>query len=236
VQKALEVIACSVIDATEAELGGANRVELVRALAMGGFTPDISIVRGVVEAVRIGVRVMIRESDAPTVSDEREFELIQEQARQFCRLPIEGLVAGFVRDGAIDVGRLERIVHLAPHRRITFHRAFEQVADPGESLRMLKHFPQVDRVLTRGCEGDASARRRCLEDLQELASPEITIVAAGGPEEKTLRALAESEVIRELHVGRAARVPAVHHGNVRHERVAAVREILDRADRPMART
>ncbi len=48
VQKLLEVIACSTEDAIESESGGANRVELVRALGKGGFTPDLMIVRAIV--------------------------------------------------------------------------------------------------------------------------------------------------------------------------------------------
>jgi copper homeostasis protein len=236
VQKVLEVIACSAEDAIEAESGGANRVELVRALAMGGFTPDLTIVQQVVAAVKIPVRVMIRESDATTVYSAEEFRLIEDRLRRIRELPLEGIVVGFVRKGVIETDKLERIIKIVPTWRITFHRAFEHVNDTKEALHILKQFPQVDRVLTRGCDGDGVARRRCLEERQAEAGPEITIIAAGGPEEKTLRLLGGSEVIREVHVGRAARMPAVHNGLVRRARVAAVREILDSSSRPMVGT
>ncbi len=232
VQKVLEVIACSAEDAVEAESGGANRIELVRALAMGGFTPDLMIVQQVAAAVNIPVRVMIRESDASTAYSAEEFRLIEDRLRRISELPLEGIVVGFVRRGVIETDKLERIIKIVPTWRITFHRAFEQVNDTKEAFRTLKQFPQVDRVLTRGCEGDGATRRRCLEERQAEAGPEITIIAAGGPEEKTLRLLGESQIIREVHVGRAARTPAVHNGLVRRARVAAVREILDLAIHP----
>jgi copper homeostasis protein CutC len=59
--KTLEVIVTTVDEAIEAEAGGADRLELVRALDVGGLTPEISIARGVLAAVRIPVRVMVRE-------------------------------------------------------------------------------------------------------------------------------------------------------------------------------
>jgi copper homeostasis protein len=236
VQKLLEVIACSAEDAIESESGGANRVELVRALAKGGFTPDLMIVRAIVSAVRIPVRVMVRESDAPTVFSAEEFRLIEDRLRRLSELPLDGVVVGFVRKGVIETEKLERIIKIVPNWRITFHRAFEQVNDPIEALRTLKQFPQIDRVLSCGCDGDAATRLLRLEELQQEAGPEITILAAGGSDEKTLRLLASSDVISEVHVGRAARMPAVHNGPVRRARVAAVREILDSGRRPMVGT
>ena len=65
----LEVIACTVDDAVAAERGGADRIELVRDLGRGGLTPDIALTAAVVDAVRIPVRVMIREDEPFVVSD-----------------------------------------------------------------------------------------------------------------------------------------------------------------------
>ncbi|MBZ5592386.1 MAG: hypothetical protein LAP39_09125 [Acidobacteriia bacterium] len=58
----LEVIACSVADAVAAERGGAGRLEIVRALEAGGLTPLLSLVKEIVAAVSIPVRVMLREN------------------------------------------------------------------------------------------------------------------------------------------------------------------------------
>jgi copper homeostasis protein len=227
VQKLLEVIACSTEDAIESELGGANRIELVRALGNGGFTPDLTMAQAILSTAKIPVRVMLRESDGPTVFSAEEFRLIEGRLRRMSELPLDGIVVGFVRKGVVETEKLERIIKIAPHLRITFHRAFEQVRDPQEALRTLKQYPQVDRVLSHGCDGDGPARLRCLEELQHEAGSQITVLAAGGSDEKTLRLLAASEVIREVHVGRGARVPSDHSGSVRRSRVAAVREILD---------
>ncbi len=58
----LQVIACSVADAIEAQRGGAGRLEVVRAMDAGGLTPPVSRVREILAAVSIPVRVMLREN------------------------------------------------------------------------------------------------------------------------------------------------------------------------------
>src|SRR5208283_1857342 len=154
VQKLLEVIACTPEDAIESQFGGANRVEVVRALAKGGFTPDLIVVRQLVSAVKIPVRVMLRESDAATVFSAAEFRLIEDRLRRLSELPLDGIVVGFVRKGVVETEKLERIIKIVPDWHITFHRAFEQIEDQRGALRILKQFPQVDRILTCGCDGD----------------------------------------------------------------------------------
>ena len=59
----LEVIACSVNDALEAERGGAGRLEVVRELGKGGLTPALQLVEEITKVVSIPVRVMIRERE-----------------------------------------------------------------------------------------------------------------------------------------------------------------------------
>ena len=56
----LEVIVESVADAREAARGGADRLEVVRALELGGLTPPLTLVREIAEAVSLPLRVMVR--------------------------------------------------------------------------------------------------------------------------------------------------------------------------------
>ena len=59
--KILEVIVSSLEDAKQAEAGGADRLEVVRDLEVGGLTPDFQLVEQIAGAVRIPIRVMLRE-------------------------------------------------------------------------------------------------------------------------------------------------------------------------------
>jgi copper homeostasis protein len=214
-------------DALEAELGGADRIEICRGLMVGGLTPDSMVVRQVMKQVKIPVRVMLRENDAPTTYGEAEFARIEEHLRRISDLEVDGLVMGFVRSGEVETQKLERVLALAPHRKVTFHRAFDEVADRIAALQVLKRYSQVDRILTNGVDDNPQDRRKRLEGLQSAAAPEITILVAGGTDEQMLGELGSSHLIREIHVGRAARSPAIQTGPVMRHCVERVRRLID---------
>ncbi len=84
----LEVITCSVADAIEAEKGGAGRLEVIGDFASGGLTPPFELVRAILAAVRLPVRVMVRESTGYTVSSVAEVERLCDTARELAKLRI----------------------------------------------------------------------------------------------------------------------------------------------------
>jgi copper homeostasis protein CutC len=68
----LEVIACTVEDAIEAERGGAGRLEVISRFDVGGLTPAPELVREIKAKVSIPVRVMLRESEGYGVGAKRK--------------------------------------------------------------------------------------------------------------------------------------------------------------------
>lgn len=214
----LEVIACSVEDAVEAEAGGAGRIELVRELERGGMTPNLALVREVLRAVSIPVRVMARESESHEVSDDVIKSRLLEAARALGALPIDGLVLGFLRGGRVDLAFTAEVLACAPRLKATFHRAFEAAEDPLRAIDDLKTLPQVDRILTGG-----DAER--LRNLARRARPGIEILVGGGVDGPAIGRLREAGIC-EFHVGRAAREPAEVHGRVTRKRVAELRNWL----------
>lgn len=204
----LEVIACSVDDAIAAERGGAHRLELVRDLGRGGLTPPPALVADVVRAVRIPVRVMIREDEPFVVSDTHVVQALCDAARAIGRLGVNGLVLGFLdRSRSVDEGLLGRVLGEAPAVRATFHRAFEEVADQGVALKALARWPQIDRVLVTGGSGSARERLAALNALAALAPPGIRVVSAVGSDRDLLARIWAEPSLGEAHVGRAARDP-----------------------------
>src|SRR5262245_13498947 len=98
----LEVIACSVADAIEAQRGGAQRLEVVRDLDRAGLTPPVELVQTIKDAVDLPLRVMVRESEGYGISDEAEVERLCAAAAEFSKLGVDGLVLGFLKGGKID--------------------------------------------------------------------------------------------------------------------------------------
>jgi copper homeostasis protein len=149
----LEIITCSVEDAREAQRGGAGRLEVVRDLHEGGLTPPIPLVREILNAVSIPIRVMIREQNDYRAGTDAELQRLCSLAAEMSMLPIDGLVMGFLIGTEIDVGALHGILSQIPQCRVTFHHAFEELDDPLRGIGSLRQIWQVDRILTAGGPG-----------------------------------------------------------------------------------
>ena len=205
VRPMLEVIACSLTDAIEAEKGGAGRLEIVRALKRGGLTPPFALVEEITQAVDIPVRVMLRESDGFGTGGADEIDRLCVAAERFASLEVDGFVIGFLQDGEVDSELTRRVLACAPHTRATFHHAFEAAGDKLTVLSASKRLPQIDRVLSHGGTDDLEARVQRLGVYAEAAAAELTIVAGGGIDGDAILKIGRETRIREFHVGRAAR-------------------------------
>ena len=150
----LEVIVYSVADAVAAANGNADRLEIIVNFDKGGMTPPVELVMDVLASVSVPVRVMIRETEEFTVTEESIIEKLCRSASAFAQLSIDGLVLGFVRDDRIDVELTNRVLSFAPNLKATFHHAFEELDDPRRAIHDLKQCPQIDRILTYGGKGD----------------------------------------------------------------------------------
>ncbi len=225
VPKILEVIVTSLYEAVEAERGGARRLEVVRALDEDGLTPSPDLVRNIVKAVRIPVRVMVRENAGMTLGGQAELSTLCRHAEAFGRLSVDGLVLGFVRCGEVDIEATRSVLAAAPHLKGTYHRAFEESVDPLTALASLKSIPQIDRVLTGGGPGSWAERKQRLIRYQDEAAPEIKILVGGSLTAPLIEDLSSGTNLTEFHTGRAARTPALASGMVRRGRV----ELLARA-------
>jgi copper homeostasis protein len=223
VQKTLlEVIACSVSDALEAQKGGAARLEVVSHLELGGLTPKFDLVREIKQAVDLPLRVMLRESAGYDVKSNDEFDKLCTAARDFEALGIDGLVLGFLDDGKVNVELTARILTYAPIVKVTFHHAFEDASEKLSAISAIKSLPQVDRILSHGGPGDLNSRIRCLSEYQRAATPKFEIIAGGGIDSTNISIVRRATGISEFHVGRAARDKFEINGEVRRKLVAGL--------------
>ena len=201
----LEVIACSVADAIEAEKGGASRLELVRDLKRGGLTPPYDLVQEIKKRVDLPLRVMLRESDGFEMTHDDEIDRLCVAAERFASLEIDGFVLGFLQDGEVDIERTQRVLACAPQMRATFHHAFEAARDKSGALIAIKQLAQVDRILSSGGTDGLNARVQRLGEYERAAAPELIILAGGGIDGEAIVKIGCVTRIREFHVGRAVR-------------------------------
>jgi copper homeostasis protein len=215
----LEVIACTVKDAIEAEKGGADRLEVISHFERGGLTPSLELVRAMQTAVRLPLRVMLRESDGYQVASNDEVARLCSAARELAAMRVDGVVLGFLRDGKVDIELINRILDNAPMLNATFHRAFDETSDPFEALAELSQCRQIDRILTSGGPGDWTDKIERLALYQQTTGGRPIILVGGGVDASVIKAVRSTTDLAEFHIGRAARVPAAFNGLVQSARV-----------------
>jgi len=228
------VIVQTVADARQAALGGADRLEIVRAIRVGGLTPSLALVRAVAAETRLPLRVMVR-ANAGFTTGARELSALCAAASAFEGAGVDGLVLGFARDGRPALDDVATVLAAAPSARATFHRAFDALDDPLAAIDAIAALPQIDRILTSGGEGPAADRCRRLAEYAARAAaagrararPPIETIAGGGVDEDVLSAIARTGCVREVHVGRAARDGVDREAPVSAAAVRRLRRLLE---------
>ena len=201
----LEVIACSVEDAVEAEKGGADRLELIRDFGSGGYTPPLNLLREIHSRVSLPLRVMLREQRGYGLTEVITLEKLCCVANELNKTKIDGLVLGFLRDGGVDLDLTRKILSCAPDLKATFHHAFEDTRDKVAAIGEMKQIGQIDRVLSHGGNGTLFDRVANLAVYGKVAGPEIAVLTGGRVDLEMIKVMKENTALREFHVGTAAR-------------------------------
>jgi copper homeostasis protein len=223
----LEIIVQTLADARAAAEGGADRLEVVRAIRRGGLTPPLSLVKAIAAEIYLPLRVMVRENSGYE-ADPREEGALQRAAAGVAFMGVDGLVAGFAKAGELSLADLSVVLEAAPGVPLTFHRAFDALADPLGAIDTLAGIPQIDGILTSGGEGTASERCARLREYSARAPARVAIMAGGGVNEEAFALFAKTGCVREIHVGRAARDGKNPEGPVSAARVRRLRDLADR--------
>lgn len=198
-------------EALDARAGGAHRIELCANLAAEGTTPPGGRIRACVSRVTLPVFVMIRPRAGSFIFADDEIAVMLRQARQARTLGARGLVVGALDPrGRIGAPAVAALVREAQGLPVTFHRAFDQVADPEAALDELASLG-VSRVLTSGGAPTAMEGAAMLARLVRLAADRIVVVAGGGVRAHNVREIVARTAVREVHgrFGTAADVRAV---------------------------
>jgi len=216
----------TVADAKAAEDGGADRLEVVRAIRDGGLTPSLAVVKAIASATSLPLRVMLRENCGFETTPD-EIHAMRAAAVELAVMRIDGVVAGFAKAGELRLDEFLAVTDAAPRLPVTFHRAFDSLANPLDAIDILSGISRIDGILTSGGEGPAEARCAALREYAARAAPEVAIIAGGGVDLEAFRLLVQERSVTHIHVGRAARDGQNPEGPVS---AASVRRLRDLAD------
>ena len=165
----LEICANSYQSAINAEIAGAHRIELCSEISVGGITPSLGLLKKVMHSLHIPVQVLIRPRSGDFHYSNAEFDIMKENILQCKDLGCAGIVSGVLHaNNNIDIERTRELIELSKPLTFTFHRAFDCVTNPKESLKQLIDL-KVDRILTSGLQPNAEKGIELLIELQQLA-------------------------------------------------------------------
>lgn len=183
----LEVCVESVDDALAALQGGADRLELNSALALGGLTPSVGQFDLVRRAVSIPLIAMVRPRSGGFHYSTHEFDVMLRDAEWLLGHGADGLAFGVLTAaGRVDVARCRQLLGLCGDRTAVFHRAFDVTPEPLEALDVLIDLG-FKRVMTSGQQRSAYDGIELIRKLIDRTQGRIEIIPAGGINHFTVR-------------------------------------------------
>lgn len=179
--------------------GGAERIELCSALALGGVTPTIGMMKWIREQYpQLKIQVLIRSREGNFVYDKADLEAMLTDIRE--SLPYaDGIVCGaLTADGDIDVKALKLMVEASENKPFTFHRAFDRCRDAKQALEQIIE-TGCARILTSGQQPSAEQGIPLLRELVQQAANRLIIMPGGGVTTKNARLIIDQTGCKEIH-------------------------------------
>ena len=177
----LEVCVDSLASARAAVAGGAVRLELCSALAVGGLTPYTALLDQIRQESAIPIRCLMRPRAGDFLYSGSEIDLLTAQIRQLRAHGADGFVLGCLTpEGTLDEAAMRPLLQAAEGTGLTLHRAIDVSRNLEETYRTAAHLG-FDTVLTSGGAASCSAGMviigRLLQLQEELHGPEVLIGA-----------------------------------------------------------
>lgn len=178
---------------------GVKRIEYCSSYALGGISPDANEFKKVRAEFSGELLVMIRSRGGDFVYNDVEVEEMLRLIDVFDRLGADGFVFGcLTKDNKIDKQVLHRLMDRSGKKKVTFHRAIDQVDDYEEGVKSLIDHG-VARILTSGKAKSAMEGKEMLRHIQHRFGHRIEIVAGGGVRSTNVSELIDFTRVSVVH-------------------------------------
>ena len=179
--KILEVCVDSYASAMAAIAGGADRLELCSALAVGGLTPSASLLQQIRQISSIPVRCLMRPRGGDFLYTPEEIRQMAMEMDALRCAGADGFVIGCLTpDGDLDSIAMKPLLEAATGLGLTLHRCIDVSRDPEQTYRDAAILG-FDTVLTSGAAGNCLAGQETISRLlhvkEEISGPEVLIGA-----------------------------------------------------------
>lgn len=194
-----EVCTENVAGVRAAAAAGAHRLELCSALAEGGVTPSLGLVRQAKKATTLPLHVLVRPRAGDFCYSADELAVMLGDIDLLKEAGADGLVFGALnRDATLNLPHMRALLAAADPLPVTFHRAFDVCREPQVVLEQLVALG-VTRLLTSGQAADALAGLPLLRALTEQAAGRLNVMAGGGIRPANAARIVRGSGVLELH-------------------------------------
>ena len=204
----LEVVVDTAAGLRAAADNGADRIELCAALAEGGLTPSIGLMKLAAE-LGVPTRAMIRPRAGDFTYTADELHIMHHDIVAVAGCGLAGVVLGANQtSGALDEAALQGLViHAKAHGlAVALHRGFDLVPDPAQALEIAISLG-IDTILTSGGAKSAAEGLSGLAALVKQAAGRIEILAGKGVTADNVAAVLTTGVT-SVHASCSAPLPA----------------------------
>lgn len=206
-QYIIEVIGFTIEGCVTAQDAGANRIELCDNPEEGGTTASYGFIRAAREKLHIDLYPIIRPRGGDFFYSDEEFEIMKTDIKSCRESGCNGVVIGaLTAAGRVDKKRCGLLVNAAYPLGVTFHRAFDQAADPFEALEDIIDIG-CERILTSGQMPTAMQGAGLIKELINHADDRIIIMPGSGVKAENIAGLAKETGAVEFHTSARIRVP-----------------------------
>ena len=178
----LEVCIDSLASARAAIRGGADRLELCSALALGGLTPYTALLQQIRKESDIPIRCLMRPRSGDFLYTQEEIDMMVMQIAELKAAGADGFVIGCLdAEGNLDFNAMKRLVKAAEGACLTLHRCIDVSYDPVQAYHQAAALG-IDTVLTSGAAANCANGCEVLETLltqRDLTDGPEVLIGAG---------------------------------------------------------
>ena len=204
----MEVCCYNLESALNAQVAGADRIELCADRHQGGTTPSYGMLEVVRKHLQLPVFSMIRPREGDFYYSNQEIEVMMHDIQMAKELAIDGVVTGVLqKDGQVNVAVMKQLIAIARPLQVTFHRAFDLTPEPRKSLDDIMSLG-VDRILTSGQRPSAFEGMKIVKQLVEWSQGRLSVMPGAGINEENLLQILKQTGAKEFHVSASGTRPS----------------------------
>lgn len=195
----LEIAVFNYQSARIAENAGADRIELCDNPAEGGTTPSYGYLKKTIETIAIPVFPIIRPRGGDFLYSKEEWDIVLQDIALCKELGFTGIVTGCLQaDGTIHTTQLQMAVDKAYPMKVTFHRAFDRVANPFDAMEKIID-AGCTRILTSGRYPEVMQGIELLSKLVQQSKDNIIIMPGSGVRSSNILKIQQITAAVEFH-------------------------------------